>query len=99
MTEQEQIAADQYRFAGYQLDLIILDGTGPAYAVAIPHPYYYNQPTYWQKNAYRGSFYYSETIGGDIHMEAGGQSAQQVFPSNSVVGDVYRPTMFRMLSF
>ena len=48
MTEQE-IEALQYRFSGYQLPLIQLDSTGPAYAVLSPHPYYRNQPTFWQK--------------------------------------------------
>jgi len=46
MTDQE---ASQYRFSGYQLDLIILDETGPSYAVNCVHPYYKNQPLYWQK--------------------------------------------------
>lgn len=38
------ISSIQYRFSGYQLPLIQLDSTGPAYIVIEPHPFYYNQP-------------------------------------------------------
>jgi len=61
------IAAVQYRFSGYQLPLLQLDETGPAYYVVQPHPYYYNQPEYWQKPYYQGpplnsrSFYQPNT--------------------------------------
>ena len=99
MTEQEQIVADQYRFSGYHLDMIILDETGPSYAVSLPHPYYYNQPAYWQKNAYQDAFRSVDVIGGDIYMENAGVSAQQIAPTTSSGTSVYRPTMFRMLSF
>lgn len=44
----------QYRFGGYQLPKIQLDETGPSYYVVEPHPYYRNQPLYWQKG-YRTS--------------------------------------------
>lgn len=100
MTEQEQITADQYKFSGYHLDLIILDETGPAYAVSTPHPYYYNQPAYWQKNAYIGSgLNHSAVIGGDINMEPSGNSVPQYVAPDSSGVDPYSPTMFRMLSF
>jgi hypothetical protein len=46
MSEQED---SQYRFSGYQLNLITLDETGPSYAVTGVHPYYRNQPLSWQK--------------------------------------------------
>ena len=36
----------QYRFSGYQFNMIQLDGTGNAYIYEYPHPYYYNQPAY-----------------------------------------------------
>ena len=53
MSEAEDIAADQYRFNGYQLPMIQLDETGPAYInLPFPHPYYYNQPMDWQKPCY-----------------------------------------------
>jgi len=100
MTDQEQIEADQYRFAGYTLDLIILDETGPAYAVARPHPYYYNQPAYWQNNAYKGDTLASaEVVGGDILLgQSGGGVSQSELVHNSNY-TIYRPIMFPMLSF
>ena len=52
-TEQEE--ADQYRFSGYQLPKVQLDETGDSYIVLHPHPYYYNQPLYWQKEALVGN--------------------------------------------
>lgn len=45
----------QYRFSGYQMPKIKLDETGDAYIVLEPHPYYYNQPLYWQKPCWKGS--------------------------------------------
>ena len=48
MTPEEQEEA-AYRFSGYNLPMIQLDETGLAYYVVQPHPYYYNQPQYWQK--------------------------------------------------
>jgi len=42
--------SNQYRFAGYNLPMIQLDETGPQYVyLATVHPYYSNQPIYWQK--------------------------------------------------
>lgn len=38
-----------YRFSGYHLPKIQLDETGPAFAVPGIHPYYFNQPTFWEK--------------------------------------------------
>jgi len=64
MTEQE-IESLKYRFSGYQLPLIQLDATGPAYVQIDVHPYYKNQPLYWQNNAYRGNTLgTTEIIGG-----------------------------------
>ena len=41
---------DQYRFSGYNLPMLQLDSTGPSYYyIPEPHPYYRNQPTYYQK--------------------------------------------------
>ena len=49
----KEISANQYRFSGYQLPMIQLDETGPAYIVIEqPHPYYRNQPMDWQKPCY-----------------------------------------------
>jgi hypothetical protein len=48
------VQANNYRFGGYQLPLLTLDATGPAYYKVSPHPYYSNQPASWQKNAFRG---------------------------------------------
>ena len=74
MTPEEQEAL-QYRFSGYQLPLIQLDEIGPAYIVLHPHPYYRNQPTYWQKPAYRGSTLgTTEIIGGNIQIDASGNT-------------------------
>jgi hypothetical protein len=50
---QEEKESLQYRFSGYELPLIELDETGHAYAVLHPHPYYYNQPVYWQQEYFR----------------------------------------------
>ncbi len=38
-----------YQFSGYQLPKIQLDETGPSYVFLKPHPYFYNQPKYWEK--------------------------------------------------
>lgn len=71
MTSEEQDAL-QYRFSGYQLPLLQMDETGPAYVVLDPHPYYRNQPTYWQKNAFKGSTLgTTEIVGGDIKIDGG----------------------------
>jgi len=44
----------QYRFSGYPPPLIQLDSTGPAYWLKFyTHPYYINQPQYWQQPVYR----------------------------------------------
>lgn len=77
MTPEEQEAL-QYRFSGYQLPMIQLDETGPSYIfLREPHPYYRNQPAYWQKNAYRGSTLgTTEIIGGDIPMQSSGAAGQ-----------------------
>ena len=47
--------AVRYRFSGYQLPMVQLDATGPAYIVLEPHPYYSNQPLYWQKAAFKNN--------------------------------------------
>ena len=51
MNQQE--IYNQYRFSGYNLPMIQLDETGNSYIyIAEPHPYYINQPEYWQKPYY-----------------------------------------------
>ena len=60
-----------------------LDSTGPSYAVLPPHPYLRNQPTYWQKNAFRGIMSLkSEVIGGEIRMSSSAV-AQPSIPQNT----------------
>lgn len=50
MTDKERLEAN-YRFSGYELIKIQLDETGPTYVVLDRiHPYYINQPLYWQKS-------------------------------------------------
>jgi len=70
MTPEEQ--NNQYRFSGYQLPLIQLDETGPAYVVLPPHPYYRHQPLYWQKAAFGGNSYPYKQYGGDFPLSSSG---------------------------
>ena len=42
------------RFQGYQLPKIQLDSTGPTYYLVSPHPYFYNQPRFWQQAVFSG---------------------------------------------
>ena len=49
MTEEEKKEYDKYRFSGYEPPLIKIDETGPSVWLALPHPYYRNQPLYWTK--------------------------------------------------
>jgi len=74
MNQEEKEKEDlQYRFGGYQLPMIQLDETGPAYYVIDPHPYYFNQPLFWQKAAYRGDqLPLSELIQGVVPIERSG---------------------------
>lgn len=73
MTPEEK-AKYQYRFSGYQLPMVQLDSTGPAYYVTQPHPYYYNQPTYWQKE-----FFYGFPGGGNAY-EIAPETPNKLFP-------------------
>jgi len=84
---------DQYRFSGYQLDMLILDETGPAYAYVHPHPYYYNQPKYWEQN----SFQNGQIIGGDIKMDKSGGGVSEIFPISNGV-DSYTQTEFPLMN-
>lgn len=80
MTEQE-IEALKYRFSGYNLPLIQLDETGPAYVTLNVHPYYKNQPLYWQHNAYKGNTLgTTEVVGGSGSSSV--SSSSQESPSN-----------------
>ena len=56
MTDEEK-AALQYRFSGYELNLVELDESGKAYVVGTVHPYYINQPKEWEKPSYPGSLW------------------------------------------
>lgn len=74
MTPEEHEAA-QYRFEGYQLPMIQLDETGPSYVQIGVHPYYRNQPAYWQKNAFKGSTLgTTEIMGGNIQIDQSGNT-------------------------
>lgn len=54
MTEEDK-KFYQYRFQGFQFNMIQLDGTGPNYIQAQRHPYYYSpQPEYYTKPIYHG---------------------------------------------
>lgn len=82
MTPEEQ-SAIQYRFSGYQLPMIQFDSTGPSYIIGTVHPYYRNQPAYWQKNAYIGNTLGTTgIIGGDIKIEQSGNT-YPVVPGSS----------------
>ena len=37
-TEEQEREKDLYRFSGYQFEKVTLDGTGPSYIIANPHP-------------------------------------------------------------
>jgi len=82
MTPEEQEAL-QYRFSGYQLNTLQLDETGPSFLVLQePHPYYRNQPLYWQKPAYKGNTLgTTEIVGGDVKIESSG-NANSANPGN-----------------
>ena len=46
--------ANQYRFSGYRMPMVQLDSTGPAYVKLDPHPYFYNQPRFWEGPVFSG---------------------------------------------
>ena len=50
------IESDQERFSGYQLPKIQLTAGFDVYYMGV-HPYYFNQPLYWTKQATRGNVY------------------------------------------
>ena len=51
--EEKERRAVLYRFSGYQLPMIQLDETGPAYVILPPHPYFtHPQPEFWTRGAY-----------------------------------------------
>ncbi len=54
------LAADRYRFSGYNLPTVKLDDGFDYYVVGV-HPYFINQPTMWQKPAFQVGF---DTVGG-----------------------------------
>lgn len=63
MSDESNIAYQGERFKYYQLPKIQLDETGPAYTIMYePHPYYLNQPLYWQKPAYSGNSLFNESV-------------------------------------
>jgi len=52
--EEKEIMKNKERFRGYQLPKIQLDEIGPTYYDVSPHPYFYNQPRYWQQEVFEG---------------------------------------------
>jgi hypothetical protein len=65
--------------------MIQLDSTGPSYVVLDVHPYYRNQPAYWQKNAFKGNTLgTTEIIGGDIRIEQSGNTLPQTQGSDGI---------------
>ena len=69
-SDQKKQDAIRYRFSGYQLPKLQLDETGPSYYVMEPHPYFRNQPEYWQKPAYKGiTLGTTEVVGGHINIQ------------------------------
>ena len=80
-TEDSERAATRKRFNGYRLELHSLDASGPAYYIQPPHPYYYNQPMYWQKPYYS----YSNRGGATINSEV--DISQQVYPFMKLPGE------------
>lgn len=87
--EAKKDQAASYRFSGYQLPMIQLDSTGPAYVQLQPHPYFSTQPTYWEKPAFRGIMpIKSEIIGGQSHIQPKGDSyPENPLPKSSPNGD------------
>ena len=45
----------QSRLTAYQLPKLELDETGHTYYDVPVHPYFYNQPFYWQEACYKGN--------------------------------------------
>lgn len=82
--------AVNYRFSGYQLPKIDLDGQGDTYVVLDPHPYLKNQPLEWQKPAFRGSMpIQAEIIGGELRTDIPGSAYT---PGNNVMGVTVKST-------
>jgi len=52
--EEKEIQKNRDRFKGYQLPKIQLDETGPTYYDVGVHPYFYNQPRFWQQEVFYG---------------------------------------------
>ena len=51
---EEELQNARYRFSGYVLPKLQLDETGASYPIVSPHPYFYNQPEYWQAGVMYG---------------------------------------------
>ena len=82
--------------------MIQLDATGPSYAVLAPHPYLRNQPTYWQKNAFKGIMVMkSEVIGGNIGTFVNDRipAPPPPVPNNDQVGQTGGSGITQMLPF
>ena len=58
--EDLELAAEAYRFTGYNLPTVKLDDGFEYYVVGV-HPYFNNQPMFWQTPAYAIGF---DTVGG-----------------------------------
>jgi len=87
---QEEIAANLYRFEGYQLPMLELDETGNSYVkIDTIHPYYKNQPLYWKKPYYNGHPYGTGNIA--TPAESSPTPAPSGF-SSGLPGDIIMPT-------
>jgi hypothetical protein len=67
--EEKELIRNRYRFQGYQLPKIQLDETGATNYYVWPHPYFYNQPAFWQQEVYDGDPYggnIGDLVGGEI---------------------------------
>ena len=60
MTDYTKLAADRYRFSGYNLPMIKLADGFEYYVVGV-HPYFFNQPQVFQTPAFSVGF---DTVGG-----------------------------------
>jgi len=74
MTDKDKEALND-RFSGYTLPTIDLEAGFTAYQVPV-HPYFFNQPLEWTKNAY--TKYHTtgpQALGGDFPMSKSGYSS------------------------
>jgi hypothetical protein len=66
--DEKQRDSILYRFSGYQLNKLSLDETGHTYYIlpSFIHPYYLNQPKYWETPVFRGGLGTTYGSGGSL---------------------------------